>query len=394
MKKQKVCIVGGGLTGLITAIALSKLNLQVDLAIGSTKPNIKSNKTTAISQENYDFIKSLEIINFFKMNFWSCSQMKLYTENKFNKFDEIFKIEKEKNPKEKILYMMKNSQIINSLLNSIKKEKLVNIKSTKKVSNIVSQGLLKSLQFKNIDPSKYNLVLICTGNDLNLFKSSVLEKEMMQYSYNEVAVTAILKHNSFKNQIARQIFLDNEIFAFLPISNDKTSIVWSVKKELFKNKTGLNEKFFKKKINKYANLFLKKSKIISAIESRDLNFMIRNKYYNDRVLLFGDSLHLIHPLAGQGFNMILRDLITLKKILKKKLDLGLDIGASDILDEFSSEIRGRNFAYSVGIDFLKRSFSINDKSFKFIRNLMIKNLDNNNAAKDFAYNLANKGIGF
>ena len=57
-----VCIVGGGLTGLITAIALSKLNLQVDLAIGSTKPNIKSNKTTAISQENYDFIKSLEII--------------------------------------------------------------------------------------------------------------------------------------------------------------------------------------------------------------------------------------------------------------------------------------------------------------------------------------------
>ena len=51
----------------------------------------------------------------------------------------------------------------------------------------------------------------------------------------------------------------------------------------------------------------------------DLNFLIRSKYYKDRILLFGDSLHTIHPFIGQGFNMTLRDLLSLERILKKKI---------------------------------------------------------------------------
>ena len=56
MEKQKICIVGGGLTGLITAIALSKLNLKIDLVTNSTNRNIKTNRTIAISQQNYNFL--------------------------------------------------------------------------------------------------------------------------------------------------------------------------------------------------------------------------------------------------------------------------------------------------------------------------------------------------
>ena len=57
MKKQKICIIGGGLTGLITAITLSKLNLKIDLITDNMRKNLKSNRTTAISQNNYDFLK-------------------------------------------------------------------------------------------------------------------------------------------------------------------------------------------------------------------------------------------------------------------------------------------------------------------------------------------------
>ena len=160
MKKQKVCIIGGGLTGLITALTLSKLNLNVDLVIGSSKANIASNKTTAISQENYYFLKKLKIINFSKLKFWPCTKMKLYTDNKFNKFDEIFEIKKEKKSKDKILYMMNNTQVISHLIKSIKKEGLVNIKSKKKVSNVVSNGILKSIKFNKIDPCQYNLIIL------------------------------------------------------------------------------------------------------------------------------------------------------------------------------------------------------------------------------------------
>ena len=122
--------------------------------------------------------------------------------------------------------------------------------------------------------------------------------------------------------------------------------------------------------------------------------MIPKIYYQDRVLLFGDALHEVHPIAGQGFNMVLRDLAILEKILKNKIGLGLDIGSSDILLEFSNEVKPRNFAYSIGIDFLKNSFSVSNKSFEAFRNLIISSLNKSDFAKDLFYNIANKGFRF
>ena len=394
MKKQKVCIIGGGLTGLITALVLSKLNLHIDLITGSKEANIKSNRTTAISQDNYNFLKKLKIIDSSEVDFWPCSTMQLYTKNKNTKPEEIFKMNKDKKPEEKILYVINNSQTIKNLKKNIKKTKSINVKSEKNVSDIVSNGLLKSLKFKNLDSSKYNLVIVCTGRSSKLLKNR--KSEELKHSYDEWAVTAIVQHNLFKNNTVRQIFFDDEIFAFLPISNTKTSIVWSIKKSLLKNfyNNNKNNNFFRKKINEYSKIFLKKPRLSSKIEYRDLNFMIRNKCYVNRVLLFGDSLHSAHPLVGQGFNMTLRDLIILEKTLEQKLNLGLDIGSLDVLKEFSDEITPRNFVYSIGVDFLRKTFSINDKSFKSLRNLIISNLNKNNFAKDFTYNTANRGLRF
>ena len=394
MKKQKVCIIGGGLTGLITALVLSKLNLHIDLITGSKEANIKSNRTTAISQDNYNFLKKLKIIDSSEVDFWPCSTMQLYTKNKNSKPEEIFKINKDKKPEEKILYVINNSQTIKNLKKNIKKTKSINVKSEKNVSDIVSNGLLKSLKFKNLDSSKYNLVIVCTGRSSKLLKNR--KSEELKHSYDEWAVTAVVQHNLFKNNTVRQIFFDDEIFAFLPISNTKTSIVWSIKKSLLKNfyNNNKNNNFFRKKINEYSKIFLKKPRLSSKIEYRDLNFMIRNKCYVNRVLLFGDSLHSAHPLVGQGFNMTLRDLIILEKTLEQKLNLGLDIGSLDVLKEFSDEITPRNFVYSIGVDFLRKTFSINDKSFKSLRNLIISNLNKNNFAKDFTYNIANRGLRF
>ena len=150
-----------------------------------------------------------------------------------------------------------------------------------------------------------------------------------------------------------------------------------------------NNLFFKKKIILYTKNYLKNVKFTTNIEYKDLNFLIRNKYYLDRILLFGDALHMVHPFAGQGFNMTLRDLASLEKILTQKINLGLDTGSSDILSEFSSEIKPRNFAFSIGIDFLKNSFS-----YKKLRNDILKILNKSNIAKDILFNIANKGFRF
>tara|TARA_Y100000780_G_scaffold192235_1_gene180421 strand:+ start:279 stop:1424 length:1146 start_codon:yes stop_codon:yes gene_type:complete len=381
MEKQKICIIGGSLTGLVTAISLAKLNCEIDLMIDNANPTLKSNRTIAISESNFDFISKLNISQFLKKEMWSCSIMKLYTA-KNKKFSKIFELNNS-NKQKKILYIFENSKMMKLMMNKIKQIKSISVKNYKKVPSISSSGLLKSIKYNN-NHFKYNLVIICTGYNSSLVKK-LFNEQMIVYSYEELAITTILNHSSFNNKIVRQIFLDNEILALLPISNTRTSIVWSVKKNMHK----MSDLLLKKKIKLYAKNYLKKITFESNIECKNLNFLIRNKYYQDRTLLFGDALHVIHPFVGQGFNMILRDLACLKKILSKKINLGLDIGSVDILSEFSSEAKPRNFAFSVSVDLLKNYFS-----YKKLSNNILKILNKSNFAKDIFFDIANKGFKF
>jgi len=382
MKKQKICIIGGGLTGLVTAISLSKLNCSIDLITGNAVQNLKSNRTIAVSENNFDFLNKLNISESLKREVWTCSIMKLYTEIKNEKFSKIFELNNE-NKQEKILYMLENSKIMKLMMSKIQQIKSISVKNHKKVSSISTSGLLKSVKFNN-NISKYNLVIICTGYNSSLIKN-IFNDQMIENSYKESAITTILSHSSHKNNTVRQIFLENEILALLPISNTKTSIVWFVKNDVRKK----NDLFLKKKIKLYAKNYLKNIKFATNIEYKGLNLLIRNKYYLDRTLLFGDALHVIHPFVGQGFNMTLKDLACLEKILTQKINLGLDIGSLDVLSEFSSETKPRNFAFSVGVDLLKNSFS-----YKKLRNSILMILNKSNFAKDIFFEIANKGFRF
>ena len=387
MKKQKICIIGGSLTGLVTAISLSKLNCEIDLITTNLSEISSTNRTIAISESNLNFLKKLNIFKSSNKEFWPCSVMKLYTKTSQKKFMEIFEINNSKK-KKKILYMLENSKITKLMLNKIKKIKSISIKNNRKINEINTTGLLKSIKFNN-NEHKYNLIIVCSGRNSNLVKN-IFDDQFIDNSYNETSITTILNHSSFKNNIVRQIFFDSEILALLPISNNRTSIVWSVKNNVY----NINELNLKKKIKSYANEYLKNIQFKNIIEYRKLNSLIRKRYYHNRILLFGDALHSVHPFVGQGFNMTLRDLLSLENTLSNKLNLGLDIGSLDVLEEFSDEIKPRNFVYSIGIDFLRKTFYINDKSFKSFRNLIISNLGKNNFAKDFAYDVANRGIRF
>ena len=80
MEKQKICIIGGSLAGLTTAISLSKLDCEIDLVTGDSKKSLNSSRTVAISESNLNFLKKLNIFESKSTAFWPCTVMKLYTE--------------------------------------------------------------------------------------------------------------------------------------------------------------------------------------------------------------------------------------------------------------------------------------------------------------------------
>ena len=381
MERQKICIIGASLTGLITAISLSRLNCKIDLIMSNNVKIQQSNRTTAISNSNFDYLNSFNISKSFKKHAWPCSFMELYTEDKNNRFSKVFEFKNE-NKSESVLYMMENKKIINLMIRKIKKIKNISLIRNKFISKINGTGLLKNVKINN-NTNKYNLIIICTGNNSNLVKD-LFKDPIIKNAYNEMSCTAILKHKSFKNNSARQVFLNDGIMALLPISNTKTSVVFSIKRKNINSSIAM-----KNKIKIYTKNFLKNITFLTDFKFRDLNFLIRSKYYKDRVLLFGDTLHTIHPFIGQGFNMTLRDLSSLERILRKKISLGLDVGSEEILYEFSAETKPRNFIFSASSDILKNTFSYN-----ILKNDVLKILNNNNLAKNIFFNIADKGFKF
>ena len=203
MAKQKICIFGGGLSGLITSIGLSKLNCDIDLITGDINKKIKSTRTVAISQNNFDYLDKLNIFKSTKKELRPCSIMKLYIENKNSKFTNIFELNKNNNSK-KILYMCENTKIIKLMLNKIKKTRSIFIKNYGKVSEVLNSGLLKSIKAGNKNP-KYNLIIICAGSNSDLVKK-IFGTKIIERSYDEISITGMLNHNSIENNVARQIF--------------------------------------------------------------------------------------------------------------------------------------------------------------------------------------------
>ena len=117
-------------------------------------------------------------------------------------------------------------------------------------------------------------------------------------------------------------------------------------------------------ISKFNTFYeIKKINKISKFQLESLNL---RKYYKSNILAFGDILHKLHPLAGQGYNMSVRDINKLLNIIVKRIELGLPIDKS-VCVEFQNKTKSENFIFSEGIDFIYECFN----SENMIRNNLV-----------------------
>ena len=115
------------------------------------------------------------------------------------------------------------------------------------------------------------------------------------------------------------------------------------------------------------------------------------KYYNNNILAFGDLLHKIHPLAGQGFNMSLRDIKLLSKIIDERIDIGLDIDSS-ICHEFQKKSQDKNYVFSAGIDWIYELFNFESKINSNLISKSINIIGKNKFINSFFKKFADSGL--
>jgi 2-polyprenyl-6-methoxyphenol hydroxylase-like FAD-dependent oxidoreductase len=363
MKKQRICIVGDGLAGLMSALALNNLpSLEVDLIAKKNKLE-KDKRTTAISVSNYEFFQ--DVLG--KMDnklFWPLKKINLFYESNDQKINFLNFNEYKNN----LMYIFENDKIKEVLIREIKKKQ---IKIIQKDINKIS------------DLDDYDLKVLCLGRNSKIYKS-VIKNRSIQKDYKEMALTGYVKHN-LKNITTSQFFLKEGPFAILPFSKKNFSFVWSVKKE-----------FITKNINskikcKICEILKIKNINITNLQSYPLTLNLKRNYYKDDILILGEGLHTIHPVAGQGFNLVIRDIKRLKEVLNYYTRLGMSIKSSPALEDFSNQRKSENIITGIGID-LTHNFFKKNKLLDPFKNLILKNISKNKTLRKISKYISNKGL--
>ncbi len=367
MIKQRICIVGDGLSGLMTAVILAKLpGIEVNL-IAKKGRNNADKRTTAISDTNYKFINQ-NITSSGSKFFWPSKKIELFYETSKENINFLNLNEANSN----LMYVFENDKVKSILLKEISKNKI----------KLIRKNL------KNLDELKnYDLAILCIGGQSKIY-DNIIKNRSIHKDYKEIAITGYVKHK-FKTLNTSQFFLKEGPLAILPFSKNYFSFVWSVKKSFFKNNSKKITTLVK---NKLLELLKSKQDItISNIQSYPISLNLRRQYHQKNILILGEGLHTIHPVAGQGFNLVLRDIKKLKEIVKYYVGLGISIKNSNALNEFYNSRKPENTIMSLGVDATHTFFKQN-KYLDPFKEIIVKNIKNNEALKKFSKIISNRGL--
>jgi 2-polyprenyl-6-methoxyphenol hydroxylase-like FAD-dependent oxidoreductase len=380
MKNQKICIIGDGLAGLTAANSLAQLNIDIDLFYKKeTSKKQKDKRTTAISESNYNFIKEDGVIKT-KRYFWPIKKINLFYEDK-KKFINFLNLEESRS---NLMFVFENSKIKSFLLNKLKKLKNFKYKNHK-ISNVSIKESHLTINNKKIN---YDLIILCLGRSASLYKE-IIKKRSIKEDNREIAITAVVQHNG-KIKNASQYFFEEGPLAILPFKNNFFSFVWSIKD----NKDIEKDKIKKKILEKFLIIFSKKIKFkINDIQFFKINLDLKMRYFKNNTLILGDGLHAVHPLAGQGFNLVIRDIKKLKEIVKKNISLGLTLKNSNVLNQFYNSRKAENTIFSLGINMTNKFFRRN-KFVEPLKKVLLKKIHKSENVIKVTKYISNKGLLF
>ena len=360
-----ICLIGKNLTSLVLSKIFANKGINVDLYYSNNKiTNNMTNtlsRTIGLSNDSVNFLESYKILK--KKDCWDIKQIKLYKEKELDSFLNF-------KPVKSSFSMISYNTLYKSLESKLKKNKRIKIKKKK------CQSFFLKLTKKN-----YEIIIITDTNN------SLSKKYFGKYfkkNYESTAFTTIINHSNIQNNTAKQYFTRFGPLAFLPISNNQTSVVFSIfDEDLIKDKIKI-----KNIIEQYNRRY--KIKNIRTLQEFPINLLLSRNYFYKNILSFGDALHKVHPLAGQGFNMTVRDTKILSELIDKNLALGLNLNT--ILEKFEIERKNLNFIFSMGIDFLHEFFKVTNKYNLKNVNYLFKFLDKNTFIKNKIEKFADKGF--
>ncbi|HEY6023376.1 MAG TPA: ubiquinone biosynthesis hydroxylase [Pseudolabrys sp.] len=189
------------------------------------------------------------------------------------------------------------------------------------------------------------------------------------WNYNQSAIVTTVAHERDHNGRAEEHFLPAGPFAILPLTGKRCSIVWAEDTREAERIVALPDDEFRAELEKRFGLQLGDLEVVGPRRAFPLGLFTARRFISERLALIGDAAHIIHPIAGQGLNMGLRDVAALAEAIVDAARLGLDIGAPDVLERYQRWRRFDTMTMGVATDGLNRLFSNHSDVLRLARDI-------------------------
>ncbi|MFL2885536.1 MAG: FAD-dependent monooxygenase [Candidatus Pelagibacterales bacterium] len=372
MINTNITIVGLGITSKLAALTLAANNRKVMIIGDENSKNQFSNLVTFFSLSSINFLKELNLEDVIKqsssINEISCGKLEnLIKDHKFQ-----------------IHFKDKNNELGRVISNKILNEKLdVKINENKNI-NISRNINIQNCQFskeKNIlipesgEKIKTKLLII-TEKKTNLldqnFKNNLIKKDLKQTSL-------VLDVKSKTKNHAYQIFTEKGAIAYLPINENLASVIWSLDNS--SDELDYSQEDILREINKFYKEIIYCDEVLN-MQKYKLQFEYAKKTFLQSIVLIGDAAHSIHPIAGQGLNLSIKDIVELKNQIDKFNYLGYPLGNSLSLSEYANLRFSDTTLYSFSTIYLDEIFKSRNYLLNKVSNFGIQSIEKNKIIKD------------
>ena len=363
MIKKEVIIFGYGPSALVTALSLAKNCITVALvnpgifktAAPNSPARLLSMSLSSISLfEQYDLLPEIKKIGQ-SINKIHVSQ---YNKDTLLEFDPMII------QKDNFGYMIDEHDLWRSLYSKLENEKNIHpLNGSLESISYSDEYILLKLTTGHI--IKAQLLIAADGKNSSLRKYLNLDTEIK--SYDQIALICNINHSKNHLGIARELFMPNGPFAILPRNESKSSsIVWTENKESEEFMRSLKPELLQEMIAERCNNMLGTVKVSSNPIIYDLEMIYCKEPVAPKITIVADSWHSIHPLAGQGLNLGLRDVKALTDLIITEKSLGLDLGNDSLLNKYQ---KSRLSDITILIESMSIINNLYKSKYKLIREL-------------------------
>lgn len=376
--QQQVIIVGGGMVGLSLSLMLAKANIAVKLLEAVKYPNYDDQnvapyhssfdaRNTALSRRSVQIYQKLGLWDALQQHATPILQVHITEQGSFGKARLIAEQEKV----ESFGQVIENAWLGRVLLTQVRQQPLIELIDGVQVTALTQDAEQVHIEAKRGDEVlKLESKLLIAADGCDSFCRQAIGVGVDVHDYDQVAIVTTVQTSKPHEQVGFERFSALGPLALLPLPGEyRRSVVWPVKKGTEGEWLGEeNDQHFLDALQKTYGDRAGKFEKTGRRFSYPLSQVLAHKQAVGRVILMGNAAHTIHPVAGQGFNLCLRDADVLVRYLVNQLTASDDIGNPDNLLAYEQARLSDQQRVIKFCDTVVRGFSNQNPLLKLIRN--------------------------